>query len=280
MKKKLKKLIFPLAAIIILTAAFFYDSHNHGRSGNDNTSGISAGLPTEQEIENTPTICITAEDNTTVTPTPSVIKEPDIIPTSEISVSAPKEDGGLDNKPSGNPTAAVTSQPVTIGATVSPTITPKPVLTTVPTGELKPVVSSTVTPEPDRQYDFYCYFEIECGRAVSYEGLNPLLRNTLPKDGVILKKCQVGVYSGETVFDILKRVCREYKISLEYSSATGLGSAYIEGIADLYEFDCGNLSGWIYLVNGNKENVGCSNSIVKKDDFIRWRYTCDLGKDL
>ena len=57
-------------------------------------------------------------------------------------------------------------------------------------------------------------------------------------------------------------------------------SNYIQGINNLYEFDCGDLSGWQYIVNGWSPNYGCSRYIVKEGDAIEWRYTCDMGRDL
>ena len=57
-------------------------------------------------------------------------------------------------------------------------------------------------------------------------------------------------------------------------------SAYIEGIHNLYEFDCGNLSGWMYRVNGWYPNYGCSRYQLENGDVVEWRFTCDLGKDI
>ena len=57
-------------------------------------------------------------------------------------------------------------------------------------------------------------------------------------------------------------------------------SAYIEGINNLYEFDCGELSGWMYKVNGWFPNYGCSRYQLKEGDVIEWVYTCDLGVDV
>ena len=57
-------------------------------------------------------------------------------------------------------------------------------------------------------------------------------------------------------------------------------SAYVEGINNLYEFDVGSLSGWMYNVNGWYPNYGCSRYQVKDGDVVEWRYTCDLGYDL
>ena len=58
------------------------------------------------------------------------------------------------------------------------------------------------------------------------------------------------------------------------------GSAYIEGINNLYEFDCGDLSGWMYSVNGVFPNVGCSQVQAAEGDVICFVYTCDLGADV
>ena len=55
---------------------------------------------------------------------------------------------------------------------------------------------------------------------------------------------------------------------------------YVRGIHQLYELDCGNLSGWTYQVNGIVPNYGCSKYTVKAGDMIAWRYTCDGGKDV
>ena len=57
-------------------------------------------------------------------------------------------------------------------------------------------------------------------------------------------------------------------------------SAYIEGINNLYEFDCGELSGWMYSVNDWYPNYGCSCYTVQPGDVICWVYTCDLGQDV
>ena len=57
-------------------------------------------------------------------------------------------------------------------------------------------------------------------------------------------------------------------------------SAYIEGIDNIYEFSCGELSGWMYRVNGEYAQVSCSDYKVKDGDKIQWSYTCDLGEDI
>lgn len=67
---------------------------------------------------------------------------------------------------------------------------------------------------------------------------------------------------------------------MEASYAPVYDSAYIEGIANLYEFDCGSLSGWTYCVNGVFPNYGCSNFKLSDGDEIEFHYSCDLGRDV
>ena len=91
----------------------------------------------------------------------------------------------------------------------------------------------------------------------------------------------VSFTAGETVFDVLKRICSERNIQIEYSYTPLYGSYYIEGINHLYEFDCGQQSGWMYKVNGWFPNYGCSSYKLEDGDTIVWCYTCKgLGTDV
>ena len=102
----------------------------------------------------------------------------------------------------------------------------------------------------------------------------------VPADGVIFPATEVTFSDGESVYDVLQRVCKANKIHMESSFTPVYNSAYIEGIHNLYEFDVGKLSGWMYAVNGWYPNYGCSRYQVKDGDVVEWRYTCDLGYDL
>ena len=103
----------------------------------------------------------------------------------------------------------------------------------------------------------------------------------VPADGVILPEITVEFTPGESVFDVLQRVCEAADIPLEYSWTPLYDSYYLEGICHLYEFDCGAESGWMYQVNGSFPNYGCSSYEVKPGDKIEWLYSCiGLGADL
>lgn len=103
----------------------------------------------------------------------------------------------------------------------------------------------------------------------------------VPANGTILATSNVEFEEGETVFDVLNRVCEYAGIQLEYSWTPMYNSYYIEGINNLYEFDCGNESGWMYKVNGWFPNYGCSSYSLEDGDNIVWCYTCNgLGADV
>ena len=55
---------------------------------------------------------------------------------------------------------------------------------------------------------------------------------------------------------------------------------FIKGINYLYDRSCGELSGWMYKVNGEFPGVGCSAEKLENCDIIEWVYTCDLGQDV
>lgn len=127
----------------------------------------------------------------------------------------------------------------------------------------------------------YCTLSIDCKTILANKAsLEPAKLSIVPDDGVILEPTEVEFVEGESVFDVLLRTMREQGIHMEFSQTPMYSSAYIEGIANIYEFDCGELSGWVYSVNGEFPNYGCSLYTVSEGDEVKWQYTCDLGRDV
>lgn len=144
-----------------------------------------------------------------------------------------------------------------------------------------PAAGTVPDNKPDEKKTSYCTFSINCSSILSnMDELKPEKRPMVPADGVILSAVKVEISKGESVFDVLQRVCRQYGIQLEATWTPGYNSAYVEGINNLYEFDCGELSGWTYHVNGISPNYGCSRCILKDGDTVQWLYTCQLGADV
>ena len=126
-----------------------------------------------------------------------------------------------------------------------------------------------------------CTLSVRCDTILQNIGwLDSEKVDIVPKDGVIFAEKTVTFYEGESVFNLLMREMKRNKIHMEFENTPIYNSAYIEGIANLYEFDCGELSGWMYKVNGWFPNYGCSRYQLKAGDKVEWVYTCDLGIDV
>ena len=128
----------------------------------------------------------------------------------------------------------------------------------------------------------YVTIEIRCDTILdNMENLTAGKDVYVPGSGTILSTSKVEFEDGETVFEVLKRACSRAGIQMEYRWTPMYESYYIEGINHLYEFDCGNESGWMYKVNGWFPNYGCSSYVLEDGDVIVWCYTCNgLGRDL
>ena len=149
----------------------------------------------------------------------------------------------------------------------------------IPVG--KPMPVEPENQEVNTSKTLRCTFSIECSTILNnLDQLEPDKLEMVPSGGTIPSATTVTFSEGESVFDVLQRLCRDKGIHLESSWTPIYNSAYIEGIHNLYEFDCGSLSGWMYRVNGWYPNYGCSRYQLADGDRVEWRYTCDLGKDI
>lgn len=120
-----------------------------------------------------------------------------------------------------------------------------------------------------------CSLTVTCSEVFSHmDKLSESAKKVIPENGMILQ----GTYEivqGETAFDLLKRACAEKKILLDYSFTPLYSSYYIRGINNLYEFDCGDESGWMYQVNDSDPGYGCNQYTLSKGDKVVFYYTCE-----
>lgn len=148
----------------------------------------------------------------------------------------------------------------------------------VPEGKPIPVEpqDATVSDTP-----YTCTLSISCATILdNMDWLDPEKVELVPENGWIMEPTEVVFYEGESVFNVLQRTCKQNKIHMEFSNTPMYNSAYIEGIHNLYEFDCGELSGWMYKVNDWFPNYGCSRYVLQDGDVVEWEYTCNLGVDI
>ena len=150
-----------------------------------------------------------------------------------------------------------------------------PTATDRPGESPKPTQNGEEPPKETEDSSLYCTITIRCDTILEHmdelkEGKNKFV----PANGCILAASKLKFKEGESAFDVLKRACTLAGIQLEYSWTPMYDSYYIEGINNLYEFDCGSESGWVYRVNGWIPNYGCSVYKLKDGDAISFNYTC------
>ena len=272
------KIIVPVLIVLALAAAFTFGDRD---------------MPKQKDTPEQPTIAAPVETPEQDTAAADVPDDVETEPVEAPAESTPEPSG---DPQTGESAQANTEQPEyvspeevqasasgeyeEVNGMMIDTGTGKDKYQTDPVPEGKPI---PVEPEDveigDAEYT--CTLSISCATILDNMDLcNKEKRELVPEDGWILKPMTVTFYEGESVFNILQRTCKQQKIHMEFENTPVYNSAYIEGINNLYEFDVGNLSGWMYRVNGWFPNYGCSRYQLKDGDVIEWVYTCDLGKDV
>lgn len=167
--------------------------------------------------------------------------------------------------------------------TLEPSVSPTPTAQVdtsqnqTPAPSETPLVPSASEPIESTPQNLTCFLSVRCDNALQSEQLSSQKRALLPADGNLLTIENAVFYEGETVFHLLSRELKKHNIHFEYSKNPAFKSIYIEGISNLYEFDCADHSGWIYKVNGKTASVGCSQTILKPGDKIEFLYSCELS---
>ncbi len=131
------------------------------------------------------------------------------------------------------------------------------------------------TPEPEPVIDAVntVSLTVDCSDVLNnMDSLKEEKRSIIPQNGIIYANSKVEIIEGDSAFDVLKRALTASGVHLEFSLTPVYNSAYIEGIGNLYEFDCGERSGWKFSVNGEFPRAGCSDVKVKPSDKIVFVY--------
>lgn len=145
----------------------------------------------------------------------------------------------------------------------------------------KPDTAGIIEVDSEKSGELKCTLSVTCTTVLdNMDILNPEKKEIVPEDGIIFQEQEVVFYEGESVFDVLLREMKKNKIHMEYVMTPLYDSNYIEGIGNIYELDCGELSGWVYLVNGLSPNYGSSSYKLSDGDVVEWKYTCNLGRDV
>lgn len=276
------KIIAPVLIVLVLAAAFVFGDKNIPEQ-KDPTEQSTISAPAEAPAQPTQDAETTGESDDTVTledaettaeytPAPSNEQAADESEKADIDRSefmTPEEMG-----------AGATGEYTEINGMLIDTGTGKDKYLTDPVPEGKP---APVEPEDVEIGDeeWTCTLSVSCATILDNMDLcDPEKWELLPEDGWILKPMTVTFAENESVFNVLQRTLKEQGIHMEFEYTPAYHTAYIEGINNLYEFDVGELSGWMYSVNGWFPIYGCSRYRLQDGDVVEWKYTCDLGNDI
>lgn len=275
------KVIAPLLIVVVLAGAFWYGGNAPGARG-WTVPDKETSEPVQETVEpakmEKPTVEL--EEPVETPEPPAVEEEPQETPTEAAPVQeqAPEQTAApaAPKQPEQPKPAQPEEQPEMV---IDPETGKDQYLTDpVPEGKPLPVEPQDVSIGTTA---YTCTISISCATILDNLDLcDPEKKELVPEDGWILKPMTVTFYEGESVFNVLQRTCKQQKIHMEFEDTPMYNSAYIEGIHNLYEFDVGELSGWMYSVNDWFPNYGCSRYQLQDGDVIEWVYTCDLGEDV
>ena len=94
--------------------------------------------------------------------------------------------------------------------------------------------------------------------------------------GVILPQTQFEIEDGGSALDLVKKACEMSNITLELHPQWG----YVVGIDGFGEYDAGELSGWLFKINGYMGQEAISDTILQDGDVLELVYSCNMGLDL
>lgn len=176
------------------------------------------------------------------------------------------------NSPQTQPDLHTVEEPVTVPQNVKAD-------SSQTTGSNESVVEKNKEPVKEEQEPTQTKESKTCILSIRYTDLLSIpefsespIKETLPLDGWILPPTEVSLMDEDSVFDVLQRETKSRGIHMEYSENPAFQSSYIEGMANLYQFDFGDKSGWIYTVNGEQYNIGSSRFLLSPGDRVEWNY--------
>ena len=135
--------------------------------------------------------------------------------------------------------------------------------------------SGSATQKPDEN-KITCTIEIRCDSLVeNKKQAQESIWKYIPESGIMMDTVSVKVDKDSSVYDVLEKACKVKGIALDAVYTPLYKSYYVKGIGHIYEKQAGDMSGWIYKVNGKAPNRGASAFKVSENDVISWQYTCD-----
>ena len=119
--------------------------------------------------------------------------------------------------------------------------------------------------------DLTCHITIDCADVLKHpEKCSAEKAEILPENGIFLEK-DVAFAEGETAYAVLIRSLQKEKLQYEKDATN-----YIFAVGGLYSGDCGELSGWLYTINGESPTVGLADYVLKDGDSLQFYFVTDF----
>ncbi len=96
----------------------------------------------------------------------------------------------------------------------------------------------------------------------------------LQRDGLLFPPTRLAYIEGETVDELLTRAAKSAGFTVDREAG------YVRGIAGIYEKAYGEMSGWIFTVNGEMPMDSALECILSPGDRVEWRYSTDLLSEM
>lgn len=97
----------------------------------------------------------------------------------------------------------------------------------------------------------------------------------LPEGGVeLFPETRLVYIEGESVDELLDRAAGSVGFFVDRQAG------YVQGIAGIYEKAYGEMSGWIFTVNGEMPPVSAADYVLSEGDRVEWRYSTDLMAEM
>ena len=269
MSDRMRKLIKPGIAVIVIVAVLII-AYLSGSNVSVEDKPVKSDSITTTSVT---TLTFTSAETTTILSTAS---------SSPVSATASAKTTTAKG-------TAVTQINSTTKAVTASTSATQPAQTETTAAETAAAEPQTVMTEPikedlssEEEQDFgSCTIMISCATIFAPDvKIDRFILEEQPSDGIVLSRRNISLSGNDSVYDLLKRVCEENTIPIETSKIAATNNYYIEGINNLYEFDAGNLSGWMYSVNGHFPQMSTSQYTVSPGDEIEILYSCNSGVDV
>lgn len=277
MRKTIKKLLAGVLVAVCMTALFAGCVIETPEQAARNAAGSS--YSTASSSENSANTSDSSQSESSESSASSTSSEKADKTTSESKADTEKQESASSSSEKNNGSSSEKESASSASSKGSQSSS-KPKATAKPSGGSGSGGGNSQSSQPEED-TLTCTLSVTCKTVLdNLEFLDPTRKDCIGDNGVIYAKKTVSFEEGETVFDVLSREMQKNGIHMDSPFTPVYNSRYIKAINNLYEFDCGEGSGWMYRVNGVFPNYGCSQYQVEDGDTIEWLYTCDLGVDL